>query len=136
MDNTTNQKIAAFLMFTGEAEQAMEFYMSVFDPSEIISLIRYGANEAGQEGSVMHAAFSLKGQMFMCIDSIVKHDFTFTPAISLHVTCDSEEEIDRVYEQLSQDGAVFMPLEATSFSRKYGWVQDKFGVSWQLNLAP
>jgi predicted 3-demethylubiquinone-9 3-methyltransferase (glyoxalase superfamily) len=106
-----------------------------FDRSEIISISRYGANEAGAEGTVLHAAFSLKGQMFMCIDSSVKHEFTFTPAISLCVTCDTEDEINRVFQSLSQDGSVFMPLAAYPFSEKYGWVADKYGVSWQLNFA-
>ena len=134
MENS-NQKITTFLMFSGKAEEAMNFYTSVFDPSEIISIYRYGANEAGEEGTVLHATFSLKGQMFMCIDSSVKHEFTFTPAISLFVTCDSEEEIDRIYEMLSENGVVLMPLAASPFSAKFGWVQDKYGVSWQLNLA-
>lgn len=131
----SNQKITTFLMFSGQAEEAMNHYISIFDQSEIISIERYGANEDGAEGTVKHAAFSLNGQMFMCIDSSVKHDFTFTPAISLYVTCDSEDEIVRVFEKLSQDGTVLMPLAAYPFSEKFGWVQDKFGVSWQLNLA-
>lgn len=131
----SNQKIFTFLMFSGEAEAAMNFYTSLFDQSEIISITRYGTNEAGKEGTVLHATFSLKGQMFMCIDSNANHEFTFTPAISLYVTCDTEAEIERVYESLSQDGAVLMPLSAYPFSEKFGWVQDKYGVSWQLNLA-
>ncbi|WP_082588097.1 VOC family protein [Paenibacillus sp. Soil724D2] len=131
----SNQKITTFLMFTGQAEEAMNFYTSLFDHSEILTIKRYGAGEAGAEGSVVHATFSLHGQVFMCIDSYVKHDFTFTPAISLYVTCDSEEEIDRVYEKLAQDGKVFMPLAAYPFSEKFGWVGDRFGVTWQLTLA-
>ncbi len=131
----SDQNVFAFLMFSGEAEEAMNFYTSLFDQSEIISITRYGANEAGKEGTVVHATFSLKGQLLMCIDSYVKHDFTFTPAISLYVNCDSEAEIDRAYESLSQDGAVLMPLAAYPFSEKFTWVQDKYGVSWQLNLA-
>ncbi|UQD50798.1 VOC family protein [Bacillus methanolicus] len=131
----SNQKITTFLMFSGQAEEAMNHYISIFDQSEIISIERYGANEDGAEGTVKHAAFSLNGQMFMCIDSSVKHDFTFTPAISLYVTCDSEDEIVRFFEKLSQDSTVLMPLAAYPFSEKFGWVQDKFGVSWQLNLA-
>ncbi|WP_019120414.1 VOC family protein [Brevibacillus massiliensis] len=128
-------KVTTFLMFSGQAEEAMKFYTSLFDQSEIISIARYGPNEAGAEGTVMQAAFSLKGQVFMCIDSSVKHDFTFTPAMSLYVTCDTEEEIDRVFQRLAQDGSVLMPLAAYPFSEKFGWVADKYGVSWQLNLA-
>lgn len=129
------QKITTFLMFDGQAEEAMKLYTSVFANSEIISISRYGANEAGKEGSVQHATFSLAGQQFMCIDSNVKHEFTFTPAMSLYVTCESEEEIDTAYERLSQNGQVFMPLGEYPFSRKFGWVGDKFGVTWQLTLA-
>ncbi|MGE5403379.1 MAG: VOC family protein, partial [Candidatus Saccharibacteria bacterium] len=86
------------------------------------------------EGTVMHAVFSLKGQQLMCIDSNVEHQFTFTPAISLYVYCDSEGELDQCFEQLAQNGIVLMPLAAYPFSSKFGWVQDKFGVSWQLSL--
>lgn len=71
----------------------------------------------------------------MCIDSAVKHAFTFTPAMSLFVTCDSEAEINGVFEQLSQDGKVLMSLAPSPVSEKFGWVEDKYGVSWQLNLA-
>ncbi|NRF92926.1 VOC family protein [Paenibacillus frigoriresistens] len=131
----SNQKITTFLMFSGQAEEAMNLYTSLFDQSEILTIKRYGAGEAGAEGSVLRATFSLHGQVFMCIDSSMKHDFTFTPAISLYVTCDSEEEIDRVYEKLSQDGTVLMPLAAYPFSEKFGWVGDRFGVTWQLALV-
>lgn len=121
-------------MFSGQAEEAMKFYTSVFDRSNIINITRYGANEAGKEGSVLHAAFSLLGQVFMCIDSSMEHEFTFTPAISLYVKCDTEDDIGRYFEKLAQDGKVLMPLAAYPFSEKFGWVEDKFGVSWQLNL--
>ncbi|KAB7704095.1 VOC family protein [Bacillus aerolatus] len=131
----SNQKITTFLMFDGQAEEAMNFYTSLFEESEIISIMRYGANQAGKEGTVLRAEFSLKGQVFMCIDSNIKHEFTFTPAISLYVTCDTEEEIDEVFGKLSQGGEVLMPLAAYPFSEKFGWVADKYGVSWQVTLA-
>ena len=130
----SKQKITTFLMFDGKAEEAMNYYVSVFDQAEIVSIHRYGANEAGAEGTVAHATFSLGGQVFMCMDSNVKHDFTFTPSISLYVACATEEEIDRLFEQLSQGGAVAMPKASYPFSDKFAWVADKYGVSWQLNL--
>lgn len=71
----------------------------------------------------------------MCIDSAINHEFTFTPAISLFVTCDTAEEVDELFETLSDSGQVLMPLSPTPVSEKLGWVQDKFGVSWQLNLV-
>ncbi|OBZ18089.1 hypothetical protein A8L34_00415 [Bacillus sp. FJAT-27264] len=129
-----SQKISTFLMFEGQAEEAMNFYISLFENSEIISIKRYGPNEAGPEGSVVQASFSLNGQVYMCIDSHVKHAFTFTPAISLFVTCDSEEEIDRNFADLSEGGQILMPLGAYPFSQKFGWTADRFGVSWQLSL--
>lgn len=69
----------------------------------------------------------------MCIGSSINHEFTFTPSISRFVVCDSEAEIDRLFEQLSQDGQVLMSLSATLVSEKFGWVGDKFDVSWHLN---
>lgn len=130
----SEQKITPFLMYAGQAEAAMNYYISIFDRSEIVSIRRYGPNEAGAEGSVLHATFSLNGQEFMCIDSNVKHGFTFTPAISFYVACETEAEVDRVYARLSQDGQVLMPLAAYPFNPKFAWVADKFGVTWQLAL--
>lgn len=129
------QKITTFLMFEGRSEEAMRFYTSLFERSEIRHITRYGPNEAGEEGTVMHAVFTLDGQEYMCIDSSVQHDFTFTPAISLYVNCANEAEIDRLFENLSSDGQVLMPLERYPFSEKFAWVADRFGVSWQLSLA-
>jgi len=121
-------------MFQGNAEEAMNHYLSIFEDSEITGIIRYGANEAGEEGSVMQATFTLMGQEFMCIDSNVKHEFTFTPSFSIFVTCDSEEQLDKYYEKLNQGGEVLMPLGNYGFSKKFGWVVDRFGLSWQFNL--
>jgi len=128
-------KITPFLMFEGKAEEAINFYTSIFKDSEIIRLARYGAGEPGKEGEVSLATFSINGQEFICTDSFVQHAFTFTPSISLFVDCDSEEELDDAYAKLSEGGQLLMPLDKYPFSKKFGWVQDKFGVSWQLNLA-
>ncbi len=129
-----DQKITPFLMFAGKAEEAMRFYVSLFDGSEVLSIRRYGPNESGAEGSVMHATFSLGGQHLMCIDSNVEHAFTFTPAISLYVTCRSVEEVDRLFERLSDGGQILMPLGEYPFAERFAWVADRFGVSWQLAL--
>lgn len=125
----SNQKITTFLMFNGKAKEAIEFYISVFNQSEI-NTIHYQEN-----GTVLHASFTLKGQMFMAIDNSNKDNHPFTPAMSLFVTFDTEKEIDEVFEQLSQDGKILMPLAALPFSKKFGWIEDRFGVSWQLNLT-
>ncbi|MDM5292892.1 VOC family protein [Peribacillus simplex] len=129
------KKVTPFLMFQGNnAEEAMNYYTSLIEGSKITSMIRYGANEAGAEGSIMQAAFTLKDQEFMCIDSNINHQFTFTPSFSIFLTCDTEEEIDRIFASLTDGGEVLMPLGDYSFSKKFGWVSDKFGVSWQLTL--
>jgi len=134
MEIATTQKITTFLMFEGNAEEAMTFYLSLFDDAEIISITRYGADGPGADGSVQHASFSLAGERFMCIDSPAKHEFTFTPSMSLFVQCEDEAEIDRLYAALAEQGTELMPLGDYGFSPKFGWVNDRFGVSWQLNL--
>ncbi|MEU9161219.1 VOC family protein [Streptomyces sp. NPDC048424] len=135
----TPQKITTFLMFEGRAEEAMGFYLSLFDDAEVLSISRYGPDEpgpgAGPEGTVRHATFSLAGQQLMCIDSPVNHAFGFTPAVSLYVQCEDEAEIDRLYGALAEQGQELMPLGSYGFSHRFGWVNDRFGVSWQLNLA-
>jgi predicted 3-demethylubiquinone-9 3-methyltransferase (glyoxalase superfamily) len=112
----------------------MNFYVSQFAGGRVLEIERYGADGPGKEGSVRLAKFSVAGLTVMCIDSPVKHDFSFTPAISLFVTCSSEEEIDRLHVALSERGNIFMPLDNYGFSRRFSWVSDRFGVSWQLNL--
>ena len=127
-------KVCPFLMFEGKAEEAMNFYVSLIPGSEAGQIIRYGASGPGPEGSVMKARFSVGGQSVMCTDSFVKHNFTFTPASSFFVTCESEEEIRRLSSALSEGGSELMPFGAYGFSRQFAWVQDRYGVSWQLNL--
>ena len=112
----------------------MNLYTSLFTQSEITSIIRYGADAAGVEGTVQYATFTLDGQEFMCIDSDPVHAFTFTPSVSLFVRCDTEEEIDAAFATLSQDGQVLMPLDKYPWGKKYAWVSDRYGVSWQLSL--
>ncbi len=87
------------------------------------------------EGTIMQATFTLKGQEFMCIDSNVKHEFTFTPSFSIYVTtCNTEDEIRNLYQRLNEGGQALMPLGDHGFCKKFGWLNDRFGVSWQLNL--
>ncbi|ARK26130.1 hypothetical protein SporoP37_01540 [Sporosarcina sp. P37] len=124
-----------FLMFQdGTAEEFMNVYTSLIEDSEIKHITKYGAEGPGEEGTVMQAVFTLKGQEFMCIDSHVKHEFTFTPSFSIYLTCDTEEEIDRLYNKMMENGTALMPINNYGFSKKFGWLNDHFGVSWQLNL--
>ena len=133
-DVTMARKLSPFLMFEGQAEEAMRFYVSLFHGSEVIRLERYGPGEPGTEGSVRRADFVLAGQAVICIDSPVKHAFTFTPSMSFFAECESEAEFDAAFGRLSEKGTVLMPSDNYGFSRKFGWVNDRFGVSWQLNL--
>jgi predicted 3-demethylubiquinone-9 3-methyltransferase (glyoxalase superfamily) len=121
-------------MFNGTAEEALRFYVSLFRDSEVTKVDRYGPGEPGKEGSVRKAEFRLGTQSFACIDSPVKHAFTFTPSFSIFVECESEPELDAAFDQLSANGTVLMALGNYGFSRKFGWLNDRFGVSWQLNL--
>ena len=129
------EKVIPFLLFQdGKAEEAMNFYTSLIEDSEITSVVRYGANESGEEGTIKQATFTLKGQEFMCIDSNIKHEFSFTPSFSIYVACNTEEEIEVLYQKLSEGGQALMPLGDYGFSKKFGWLNDRYGVSWQVNL--
>ncbi len=132
VDSQNGLKITPCLMFSGDAEEAMKVYVELFANSKVVEIERYGANQDGKEGSVKLAKFSLNGQEIMCIDSPVKHDFGFTPASSLYVACDDDDQITRYFEVLSAGGEVMMPLAEYPFSKKFAWVSDRFGVSWQL----
>ncbi|OFW09342.1 MAG: hypothetical protein A3H96_07975 [Acidobacteria bacterium RIFCSPLOWO2_02_FULL_67_36] len=127
--------IATFLMFEGVAEEAMTWYVSLIEGSAIARIDRYEAGEAGAAGSVKKAEFTLGGHRLICIDSYVKHAFTFTPSTSIFVDCGDESELDRLVSELSAGGEVLMPPDNYGFSAKFAWVKDRFGVSWQLNLA-
>ncbi len=132
---TMNKKIYTFLTFQKEdAEEAMNFYVGLFDHSKIVNLKRWGKEGPGKEGTVMQATFHLNGKLFMCSDSPPVHNWDFTPAVSNFVECEDEDELNRLFAKLSEDGAVTMPLDNYGFSQKFGWVVDRFGISWQLNL--
>lgn len=117
-----------------DAEQAMNFYVSLFDNSKIINVQRWGQEGPGKEGTIMQAVFELNGTRFMVSDSPPVHNWDFTPAVSTHIECKTNEEIDRLFLKLSENGEIAMPLGNYGFSQKFGWVIDQFGVSWQLNL--
>lgn len=129
------RNVTTHLMFEGAAEEAMNFYVSLFGDSAITQIQRYGPGEMGAEGTVKIANFTLAGREFICIDSPVKHKFGFTPAMSLFVECESEAELETAFARLSDGGGVLMPINNYGFSTKFGWLTDRFGVSWQLNLA-
>jgi predicted 3-demethylubiquinone-9 3-methyltransferase (glyoxalase superfamily) len=126
--------VAPFLMFDGKAEEAMRFYVSLIPGSEVLGIQRYGPEGPGAEGSVMLGRFSLAGLAVLCSDSPVSHAFSFTPSTSLFVTCASDDEIERIAAALAEDGEWLMPLDDHGFSRRFAWLNDRYGVSWQQNL--
>lgn len=133
--NDIKGQIATFFTFQKEdAEQAMNFYIGLFDNSNIVNLKRWGKEGPGKEGTIMHATFNLNGKLFMCSDSPAIHDWDFTPAVSNYVECKDENELEQLFAKLSENGKVMMPLNNYGFSQKFGFVEDRFGISWQLNL--
>ena len=127
-----------FLMFCGphkgQAEEAITCYVSLLENSQMIAIDRYGANEPEPEGTVRLARFTLAGREYMAIDSALEHNFTFTPAFSIFVTFESEKELATFYTVLMEGGEALMPLGNYGFSRTFGWLNDRYGVSWQMNL--
>jgi predicted 3-demethylubiquinone-9 3-methyltransferase (glyoxalase superfamily) len=114
------QKITPFLWFDSKAEEAMNFYTSIFKNSKVGSVNRWGDAGPGPKGTVMTATFQLEGQEFMALNG--GPQFTFTPAISFFVNCETQEEVDELWERLSEGGE----------KNRCGWLRDKFGVSWQI----
>jgi predicted 3-demethylubiquinone-9 3-methyltransferase (glyoxalase superfamily) len=114
------QKIAPFLWFDTKAEEAANFYVSLFKNSRITSVNRYGEAGPGPKGTVMAVTFELEGQKFMALNG--GPQFKFTPAISFFVNCDTQQEVDYLWEKLSQGGK----------PNRCGWLDDKFGVTWQI----
>lgn len=125
-----------FLMFQGGvAQAALDLYFSTFPDSGIVRVEKYTEGEPGPVGTIKVAVFTLCGREFMCSDSPIEHKFSFTPSSSTFVEFDSLEELERAFSILSEEGDVLMPLGNYGFSQKFGWVNDRFGVSWQLNVA-
>jgi predicted 3-demethylubiquinone-9 3-methyltransferase (glyoxalase superfamily) len=115
------QKITTFLWFNNNAEEAMNFYVSIFKNSKVLSVTRYGDAGPGPKGSVMTATFQLEGQEFIALNG--GPHFKFTEAISLFVNCDTQEEVDDLWTKLTAGGGA--PSQC-------GWLKDKFGLSWQI----
>jgi predicted 3-demethylubiquinone-9 3-methyltransferase (glyoxalase superfamily) len=124
-----------FLVFQGEAADAIDFYLSVFPDSEVFNVEHYAAGEAGREGTIKRARFSVAGQEVICTDSVVKQSFTFTPAFSFFIECPSEEQLRHLATVLKERGVELMPVGQYGFSKLFAWVNDRFGVSWQLNYT-
>jgi predicted 3-demethylubiquinone-9 3-methyltransferase (glyoxalase superfamily) len=133
------QALTPLLMFCGSqhgnAEDAIRWYCSLFDDSRVVEINQYGPSDDEPEGTVRSAVFEIGGHRVLAMDSGRDHPFTFTPAISLRIDCSSQEELERVSSDLTEGGSVLMPLGDYGFSKQFCWIEDRFGVSWQLNLA-
>ena len=114
------QKITTFLWFDNQAEEAINFYVSIFKNSRVGDIVRYGDTGPGPKGQVMTAEFQIEGQQFTALNG--GPHFKFTEAISLVVNCDTQEEVDKLWEKLSEGGQKV----------QCGWLKDKFGLSWQI----
>ncbi|MGH3039938.1 MAG: VOC family protein [Gaiellaceae bacterium] len=115
------KKITTFLTFDGQAEEAIELYTSIFPDSRVLSTTRYTAGAPGPEGSLMSATFELAGQEFMALNG--GPSFSFSQGISLFVDCETQGEVDELWEPLTAEGGKPGPC---------GWLTDRFGVSWQI----
>jgi len=114
------QKITPFLWFDNQAEEAVSLYTSVFKNSKVLSITRYGEAGPAPAGTVMTVTFELEGQEFMALNG--GPEFTFSPAISFFVNCETQQEVDELWEKLSEGGE----------KGQCGWIRDKYGVSWQI----
>lgn len=130
------QKITPFLWFDNYAEEAVKFYTSIFDNSSIHTITRYDEQSAaasGQKsGAAMTISFKLEGQNFTALNG--GPHFKLNESISFFVYCESDEKIEKIYKKLSENGQVLFPLDKYDWSKKYAWVKDKFGLSWQLDV--
>ncbi len=114
------QKITPFLWFDNKAEEAANFYVSIFKNSKVVNVVRYGDAGPGPKGTVMIVTFQLDGQDFTALNG--GPQFTFSPAISLVVDCKTQQEVDELWERLSEGGE----------KQQCGWLTDKYGLSWQI----
>ena len=114
------QRITPFLWFDGKAEEAMKFYVAIFKDSRIVSITRYGEEGPGPKGTVMSVTAQLEGQQFFALNG--GPQFTFSPAVSFFVTCETQQEVDELWEKLSEGGE----------KQRCGWLQDRYGLSWQV----
>jgi predicted 3-demethylubiquinone-9 3-methyltransferase (glyoxalase superfamily) len=133
----TNKLISNGLWFDSQAEEAAKFYTSVFPDSKVGDIVRYGKEgfEIHQrpEGSVMSVEFELAGENFVAINGGPL--FTFNPSISFFVVCETMEESDRTWNELLKNGSVLMPYQKYDWSEKYGWLTDRYGLSWQISFG-
>lgn len=134
---TINPPIVPCLWFDEQAEEAVSFYSEVFGKTSILHVSRYGSEGAElhkkRPGNAMAVSFSMHGQEFLALNGGPMYHHS--PGISIYVMCDSPEEAEQVWKALSKEGTVLMPLDNYPWSKKYGWLNDRYGLSWQISLG-
>jgi len=133
-DLTTTQIQTFFTFQKFDSEEAMNLYISLFDNSKVVDIQRWEEGEMGKVGTIKKATFILNGKTFACSDSPITHEWNITPGVSNFVECRDLDELTRLFQALSKDGKVYMPMGNYGFSQQFAFVEDKFGVSWQLNM--
>jgi predicted 3-demethylubiquinone-9 3-methyltransferase (glyoxalase superfamily) len=146
MSTPVTQQIAVFLMFHGNAEEAMNFYVSLFEDGEVLQVIRARAEDPGWvEGTLQYGIFTIAGQQLVCSNTpppdspLYKtapwDEFTFNPAITLYVQRPTRADFDKLYEALAEGGQVRLPARNYGFSPWFAWVDDRYGISWRMDLT-
>lgn len=120
---------APFLMFQGRCEEALELYVSALPNASLLSM------DKKPDGTIAMARFPVGGLEIMANDSPPVHDFDFAPSTSMFLTVDEPHSVDTLAARLEADGKALMPAGDYGFSKRFAWVQDRFGVSWQINAA-
>ncbi|MGP7816913.1 VOC family protein [Niallia sp. 01092] len=128
----SRQRITPFFTFSGNAEEAMNYYISIFPDSKLVSLTRISKEDRGEEGKLLNGTFELMGQQFMVLDMEKEYCPAFTWAVSSLIECKDQKEFDHLFTNLSEEGVVMMGPEPILHFRQVAWVTDKFGVTWQL----
>lgn len=126
-------QVSTFVMFQGHAQQAINLYSELFAGFRVQQLLHFEESGDGPR-RVKHATIDFERHNLVFIDSPVSHDFGFTPAVSLHVNLATEADLERIFARLAEGGEVLMPIDDYGFSARFGWLNDRFGLSWQLNV--
>lgn len=125
--------VSTFVMFQGDAQQTIDLYSELFPGFRVQQVQHYDEHDSGPR-RVKYAAIDFERHNLVFTDSPVSHDFSFTPAVSLHVNLATDAELERIFARLAEGGEVLMPIDDYGFSARFGWLNDRFGLSWQLNV--
>jgi predicted 3-demethylubiquinone-9 3-methyltransferase (glyoxalase superfamily) len=126
-------KVSTFVMFQGQAQQAIDLYSELFAGFKVQQVQHYDDSNDGPL-RIRQAFIDFDRQNLVFTDSPISHDFGFTPAVSLFINFATDAELERVFARLAEGGEVLMPIDDYGFSARFGWLNDRFGLSWQLNV--